>query len=159
MGAESCHVCVYRMVSDAQTFSLRAKQSTWNKSSMCAESCCVYSECGSEPLRRDAQAFGLRKHSPSGTRAPCVLSFLVCVLRMWVRASQKRRTSIQPEGKTATWNETFMLPVHMAKTQQLELTLYDHDKMSADDELGRYTTTTCCFCTLPCAALLSDTAA
>ena len=88
-----------------------------------------------------------------------MLNYVVCVFRMWVRASQKRRTSIQPEGKTATWNETFMLPVHMAKTQQLELTLYDHDKMSADDELGRYATATYCFGTLLCIAPLSDSAA
>lgn len=58
--------------------------------------------------------------------------------RMWVRASQKRRTTIQPVGKSATWNETFVLPVHMADTQRLECVLYDHDTMSSDDELGRY---------------------
>ena len=57
--------------------------------------------------------------------------------RMWLRVSQKRRTSIQPEGREATWNESFKLPVHIRSTQQLELVLYDHDNIGSDDELGR----------------------
>lgn len=57
---------------------------------------------------------------------------------MWMRASQKRRTTIQPEGKEATWNESFKLPVHIEETQKLELVLYDHDNIGSDDELGRY---------------------
>ena len=48
---------------------------------------------------------------------------------MWTRISQKRRTTIQPEGKQATWNESFKLPVHIAETQKLELVLYDHDNI------------------------------
>ena len=56
---------------------------------------------------------------------------------MWMRASQKRRTTIQPEGKAATWNESFKLPVHIAEAQKLELVLYDHDNIGSDDELGR----------------------
>ena len=54
-----------------------------------------------------------------------------------MRISQKRRTTIQPEGKQATWNESFKLPVHIAETQKLELVLYDHDNIGSDDELGR----------------------
>lgn len=57
---------------------------------------------------------------------------------MWLRISQKRQTSIQPEGKEATWNESFKLPVHIAESQVLELVLYDHDDIGCDDELGRY---------------------
>lgn len=56
---------------------------------------------------------------------------------MWLRISQKRQTSIQPEGKEATWNESFKLPVHIAESQVLELVLYDHDNIGSDDELGR----------------------
>ncbi len=56
---------------------------------------------------------------------------------MFMRASQKRRTTIQPEGKEATWNESFKLPVHIPETQKLELILYDHDNIGSDDELGR----------------------
>ncbi len=56
---------------------------------------------------------------------------------MYMRASQKRRTTIQPEGKEATWNESFKLPVHIPETQKLELILYDHDNIGSDDELGR----------------------
>lgn len=58
-------------------------------------------------------------------------------IEMWMRASQKRRTTIQPEGKKATWNESFKLPVHIAEAQKLELVLYDHDNIGSDDELGR----------------------
>ncbi len=57
--------------------------------------------------------------------------------RMFMRASQKRRTTIQPEGKEATWNESFKLPVHIPESQKLELILYDHDNIGSDDELGR----------------------
>ena len=56
---------------------------------------------------------------------------------MWLRISQKRQTSIQPEGKSATWNESFKLPVHIVESQVLELVLYDHDNIGSDDELGR----------------------
>lgn len=62
----------------------------------------------------------------------------LCWCRMWLRISQKRQTSIQPEGKEATWNESFKLPVHIAESQVLELVLYDHDNIGSDDELGRY---------------------
>ena len=65
------------------------------------------------------------------------------ICRMWMRISQKRRTSIQPEGKQATWNETFKLPVHIAETQKLEMVLYDHDNIGSDDELGRCRTLPC----------------
>lgn len=58
-------------------------------------------------------------------------------IEMFMRASQKRRTTIQPEGKEATWNESFKLPVHIPETQELELILYDHDNIGSDDELGR----------------------
>lgn len=80
--------------------------------------------------------------------------------RMWLRISQKRQTSIQPEGKQATWNESFKLPVHIAETQKLELVLYDHDNIGSDDELGRYSHPVhhCNYCTLNLVSLSVDLA-
>ncbi len=57
--------------------------------------------------------------------------------RLWVRPSQKRRTSVQPEGKHATWNESFHLPVDIVTRQKLVVVLLDHDTIGSDDELGR----------------------
>lgn len=56
---------------------------------------------------------------------------------LWLRPSQKRRTSVQPEGKHATWNESFQLPVDMVTRQKLVVVLLDHDTIGSDDELGR----------------------
>ena len=58
--------------------------------------------------------------------------------RLWLRPTQRRQTSIQPQGKNATWNEHFHLPVDVAKRQKLVVVLYDHDTIGSDDELGRY---------------------
>ena len=60
---------------------------------------------------------------------------LVC--RLWLRTTQRRQTSIQPQGKHATWNEHFHLPVDIDKRQKLVVVLYDHDTIGSDDELGR----------------------
>ena len=57
--------------------------------------------------------------------------------RLWLRATQKRQTSVQPAGKHATWNENFLLPVEVAERQKLVAVLYDHDTIGSDDELGR----------------------
>ena len=54
-----------------------------------------------------------------------------------MRPSQKRRTSVQPEGKNATWNESFHLPVDIVTRQKLMIVLLDHDTIGSDDELGR----------------------
>ncbi|KAA6428994.1 MAG: plant synaptotagmin, partial [Trebouxia sp. A1-2] len=56
---------------------------------------------------------------------------------LWLRPSQKRRTSVQPEGKHATWNESFHLPVDIVTRQKLVVVLLDHDTIGSDDELGR----------------------
>ncbi|KAL3142464.1 hypothetical protein ABBQ38_002792 [Trebouxia sp. C0009 RCD-2024] len=56
---------------------------------------------------------------------------------LWLRATQKRQTSVQPAGKHATWNESFRLPVEVAERQKLVAVLYDHDTIGSDDELGR----------------------
>ena len=57
--------------------------------------------------------------------------------RLWLRPTQKRRTSVQPEGKNATWNESFHLPVDIVTRQKLVVVLLDHDTIGSDDELGR----------------------
>ncbi len=61
----------------------------------------------------------------------------MCCSRLWLRPSQKRRTSVQPEGKHATWNESFHLPVDIVTRQKLVVVLLDHDTIGSDDELGR----------------------
>ena len=44
---------------------------------------------------------------------------------------------MQPEGKHATWNESFHLPVDIVTRQKLVVVLLDHDTIGSDDELGR----------------------
>ena len=58
--------------------------------------------------------------------------------RLWLRSTQRRQTSVQPAGKSATWNENFHLPVEVADMQKLVVVLYDHDTIGSDDELGRW---------------------
>lgn len=71
------------------------------------------------------------------TSKPAKADVWVVMCRMWLRASQKRRTTTQPEGKEATWHESFKLPVHIPEAQKLEMVLFDHDNIGSDDELGR----------------------
>ncbi len=64
-------------------------------------------------------------------------SVLLLSCRLWLRPTQKRQTSIQPQGKHATWNESFHLPVEVVTQQKLVVVLLDHDTIGSDDELGR----------------------
>ena len=54
-----------------------------------------------------------------------------------MRESKKRKTSVKEKTYHAVWDEGFKFPVHLRERQALTCTLYDHDTLGGDDQLGR----------------------
>ena len=54
-----------------------------------------------------------------------------------MRESKKRKTSVKERTHHAVWNEGFKFPVDLSGRQALTCTLYDHDMLGGDDQLGR----------------------
>lgn len=55
---------------------------------------------------------------------------------LFVEYAKKRRTRVIQNDKNPTWNETYLFPIGLEKTQALHLELYDWDQFGGSDKIG-----------------------